>query len=289
MKKYVWVFFLSFLLCPFVVQAKKIDNLSILIPSCDKYSEVWSPFFTLLFKQWPTLEQKVYLISNNETFKDKRITPITIHNEKSWSDNMLYALEKIPDDYVMIFMEDYFLTSPVDEAKIAKLVKFMRKEQVGYLQIRASSVEQQVSPHPSEKELGYFMKHSPYRNALQVAIWNKKVLKKLLVSGESPWDFEIKGSVRSAQLDEKFMSIVANSPVSYIAAIEKGYWYPTALEFLKKENIPVKMNRLVSGQTRLFLRGPVRDFLSINFVQPIKKMLNQLTEARQDKKMKETS
>jgi len=39
-------------------------NCSILIPSCDKYSDLWRPFFTLFWRHWPDCPFPVYLGSN---------------------------------------------------------------------------------------------------------------------------------------------------------------------------------------------------------------------------------
>jgi len=273
LKKIVYGMFILLLGLPTVAVAKMLDNLSILVPSCDKYEEVWDPFFKLLFKYWPNLEQNIYLISNHKIYPDKRVIPIMIGDEKSWSDNVLHALEKIPDDYVMIIMDDYFFVSPVAEAKIIELFEIVQTEKAGYLQLREASKEQTVVAHPNLKDLGYFTKNSEYRNALQVAIWNKKTLKELLVSGESPWEFEMQGSIRSSSIDKPFMCVLSNCPVSYFGAVEKGYWSPTAIEFLNKENIPVKITMPVSGKMRSFLRGPVRSFLSENFVQPVRRLL----------------
>lgn len=44
------------------------DKLScaVLVNSCDKYSETWIPFFTLLKKYWPDCEYPIYLNTENK-------------------------------------------------------------------------------------------------------------------------------------------------------------------------------------------------------------------------------
>jgi hypothetical protein len=40
------------------------DNLAVIVVSCDLYSDVWKPFFTLFFKYWNDCPFPVYLTSN---------------------------------------------------------------------------------------------------------------------------------------------------------------------------------------------------------------------------------
>ncbi len=40
------------------------SELAILVCSCDKYADVWEPFFKLFFKFWPDCPYPIYLLSN---------------------------------------------------------------------------------------------------------------------------------------------------------------------------------------------------------------------------------
>ena len=256
-----------------IKNSSDIQNLSIIVPSYDKYAEVWPPFFTLFFKYWPENTKNIYLISNEKTFTHPRVKSILIKNEKSWSDNMLFALEQIPNDYVMIILDDFLITSPVQHQKIAELFEVMKKEKAAYLELRATPVEKN---HPIVADLGYLAKEAPYRVSLQVAIWEKKVLKQLLKSGESAWSFEIEGTERSRKLPQAFMSITAAAspaPISYLGAISRGYWGRDSIAFLESEGIPVERTLPISGAFRDWMNGPFRNFVSKNLVQPVKDVL----------------
>ena len=39
------------------------NKFAILIVSCDKYSDLWDPFFKLFFKFWPDCPFNIYLLS----------------------------------------------------------------------------------------------------------------------------------------------------------------------------------------------------------------------------------
>lgn len=248
----------------------ELNNLSILIPSCDKYSEAWDPFFKLLFKHWPTLNQKIYLIGGYKKYPDPRVHSILVGQEKSWSDNMLFALERIPDDYVLIFLEDYFLLNSVNEPRLKILFEQMQKEKAGYLSLVNVSLSNKI-PHSTIAGLGYLRPEADYRTALQVAIWNKAVLKQLLVSGENPWNFEMKGTERSRSISMPFLVTERDGPIEYLGGIDRGHWNEKAIALLKKENLQVDFNLPIDNPFRRWLRGPFRGFIGYYVAKPIRR------------------
>ena len=44
------------------------DDVAFLIVSCDRYSDLWEAFFTLLSKYWPDKNFHTYLLSNKKKF-----------------------------------------------------------------------------------------------------------------------------------------------------------------------------------------------------------------------------
>ena len=60
-------------------------NTSVLIYSCDKYSDVWGPFFTLFFRYWKCPYQ-VYVATESEQCLLPEVKTITVGSEGQWSD-----------------------------------------------------------------------------------------------------------------------------------------------------------------------------------------------------------
>lgn len=262
-------FIIIFLLAGINAHAIKLDNLAILTPSCDKYAETWPAFFQLLNKYWPTLNQPRYLISNTKTYPDSRVHHILIPHEKSWSDNMLQALNEIPEDYVMILEDDYMITTPIQEERLQVLYNQMRKENAAYLGLVDVSNDPKI-PHATVPGLGYLPPEADYRNSLQACIWKKSTLKAILRSGENPWKFELQGIERTRALKEPFMCVTQNPPIQYFGAIEKGRWHQSSVKFLKEQNIAIDYKLPISTnwqQSMLCIRG----WISRNITYPIKK------------------
>lgn len=262
-------------LLPIVGHAAELSNLSILIPSCDKYAEAWDPFFHTLFKYWPGLNQNIYLIAGHKKFEDPRVKMVSMGDEKSWSDNMLFAIDQIKEDYVMIILEDYFLVKPVNELRLKSLFAQMKKENAAYLSLVNISSSEKVI-HKSMPGVGYLKKEADYRTALQIVIWNKAVLKSLLVSGENPWHFEEQGTERSRSIKKPFMVVVNDQPIEYFGAIDRGQWNEKGIAFLKNEKLQVKKDLPVNNAFRRWIKGPVRDYTATYLVRPMRRMLAQM-------------
>ncbi|PCH56648.1 MAG: hypothetical protein COC15_02860 [Legionellales bacterium] len=228
------------------------DDITILVPSCDKYSPLWEPFFTLLFKNWPSLlthnnNVPIVLIGNNKTYKSQRITNVSIPNEISWSDNVLEAIKHIKTKYTIIILEDYLFNAPVQEDNLHKYYNFMRKHNAAFMQLANVSGNQSMvtisGTHPDG--LQQFSKHSKYRTALQIGLWNTASLKWLLRTRESAWRFEIPGSIRSEGMPQPFLAATQHNIFSHLNAAHYGVINNRSLAFIKTHGMEFQPGALL--------------------------------------------
>ena len=107
------------------------DKVTLLINSCDAYSDLWMPFFTLLKKYWSPMNLRIVL--NTETI-DYSFEGLNIdcvhpeHAEDPYGKRMLNVLSNIETPYVIPLLDDFFLRSKVDFGKIGKIVKWMDED-----------------------------------------------------------------------------------------------------------------------------------------------------------------
>lgn len=247
---------------------QKNNTCTIVVSSCDAYSDAWYPFFTLFFKYWSDCPFSMYLISDRKKYLDSRVNVLQIEDKK-WASNMLEALGSIKTPYILYMQEDYFLKSRVDTKKILWYVEKMSEWDAGYLRLMPSPKPDRV--FEADHSFGVISTGSPYRVSLQAAIWSVETLKKILRPGESGWDMEKKGSERSGVLSELFLS--SYKPVlDYYAptAIKKGRWMPGALWLCKKEGIVVDVSVRPTISLKAVLVGRLKNSI---FVQGFKRVL----------------
>jgi len=215
---------------------------ALLVVSCDKYRDLWVPFFTLLFRYWPDCPYPVFLGSNDETFPDRRVVPLAIGADVDWSSNLSRMLDQIPLDGILLLQEDFLIDRPVETERIRGLIGYAAEK--GAACLRLMPIPGPDKPRADHPEVGEILKGAEYRVSLQAAWWRKESLAAMLVAGESPWQFEVLGSRRSNSLAAPFLSLRAgvDYPLDYYTtAVFRGYWEPEAVALCRREHIPVDL------------------------------------------------
>jgi hypothetical protein len=211
-----------------------MNELSVLTLSCDRYADVWPAFFPLFWKNWPDCPYRVYLGTNQKQFNHPNVHILKVGPDAGWAESAQRMLEQIDSEYVLLLLEDFFLTRRVDSQKVASLFKALVDLDGAYLRLKPFPRPDHIEP--ARPDIGLIEPGAPYRVALQAAIWKKAVFLRLLKPGETPWQMELRGTVRSEQISEAFYS-VWNPVLHYQAGITLGKWTPSALWLLQRENI----------------------------------------------------
>ena len=95
---------------------------SVIVSSCDAYSDLWPFFFHFFEKHWPDAPKPVHLVSNFRRFENPAVKTLAVGPDKSWGDTIHAALEQIPDDFVVFVLDDFFLNTPVPAGWVDSLV-----------------------------------------------------------------------------------------------------------------------------------------------------------------------
>lgn len=208
------------------------SELAILVVSCDRYHDVWDVFFQLFFRAWPNCKHRVYLGVNERAYRFDTtdiITVIRAGPDESWIDNLREMLLRIPEQFVLVFLDDFLVVNSVNESLIEQALDFVKTEKAscfrlvprppGSLLYRSYPQVQEIRPQDE------------YCVSTQVAIWNKATLSSLLQGTGSAWDFELRTSKEArskAALPGLFLSY--KQPVfSLKNGIIRGKWVRSSL------------------------------------------------------------
>jgi hypothetical protein len=198
----------------------------LLVVSCDRYADLWSPFFSVLARQWPDCPFPLFLGTNRKTFNEAGVTCLPVGDDIGWADGLSAMLARLDAEYALVFLDDFFLTGSPRGDVIQRLGRVAAQNRVGCLRLHpVPPPSRRLPDHP---ELGEIQVGDPYRVSTQVAFWRIDTLRKLLVPGHSPWDFELLGSRSSDELAEPFWS-VREPTLPYRHVVERGRWMPEGL------------------------------------------------------------
>ena len=204
------------------------ESLGVLVNSCDKYDDLWKPFFELMTVNWPDLKYPVYLNTETKdypyTIGTQQITTLHWSDPSApWSERLYQALKRIPEEFVLMVMDDYFLVDKVKSGEIDSMLQWMKTDKK-----IANVVLYSVGSHGtvSESNPRVILLDKKVPNLVvccTTAIWRKEVLMSLIRRYESPWEFEEAGTQRAYKKDWKHYAL---SPEG---VAEHGLIYPFRL------------------------------------------------------------
>lgn len=246
---------------------KKIDiisdrqNVTVLLTSSDKYSDAWYPFFRCWDINCSSLNYPVVINSETKVYEtdNPNISTFLGGVGVPWSRRLKKCLKTITTEYVLLCLEDYFIQSPIDEKIFNTAIKTMEEDKkIGVIQFaidipcrydKETVINKYFSPVPTMKT-----GRKTYNGRIYcvLSLYRTSYLKKLLVSSESPWEFELYGTLRSQFFKEKVYREREdhNRCFNYLIeprygyGISRGKWLPKNMELFKKLNIDVDFHNL---------------------------------------------
>ena len=205
------------------------NDCTVLVTSCDAYRDVEAPFLNLFRKYWPDCPFELVLVTETPQNGEAESFPLSFDRTlftgkgKTWSQMLVEALDQIETPYVLMLMNDYFLTSPVDTAQILRRLDEAKEK--GALNYR-------LCPDPPRA-----VKNTAYSVSCKAGIWNRQFLRALAAKTKSAWEFERYGSFMFDESDQRPLLVTEKLEFPFQDVIHKGYWEPRGVALLKCEGI----------------------------------------------------
>lgn len=220
----------------------KRNNMSILVVSCDDYSDLWDPFFFLMNKYWKDNKYPIYLTTNTKNYIKESINVINNPKDFEWSKRTKSALEKINSEYVLLLLEDYFFSKKVDNQKIMDILQLMTQDKILYYKLNSFS-KINSKAYNNKNYLKIIPNDLKYGVSLQPAIWNTKFLYDLIGDGNyNPWYFEKKILNENLKIEPKKFLYDNRHILNIKHGLVKGKWLPSTLKYFKRRGINLNKN-----------------------------------------------
>lgn len=212
-----------------------MNNLTLLVGTCDDYSFLWKNFIKLCNKYWEP-ECKKMIVSEELKHDYHSYEFITPGNNINWSDRMIHAINQIKTDFIFFVLEDYFLKEKISNQSIIESINFLEKENANKLVFTTIPFGFYKLFHIKD-DLYKMQDDSDYLTSVQPAIWRKSFLLKCLQKNWNPWEFEIYGTNLIRNQDNKIYLKYKIDSI-YFNAVRKGKIMSEGWEeFYKKEEL----------------------------------------------------
>lgn len=243
----------------------------------DGYYDLWEDFLELKEKFWEDCPYPMYIVNQTkELAYDKKYDVTVIHAgaDAEYSRKIQTAVEKIDADYLLLVLEDFFFSRPVDASLLENALSIVKENNLDYYSMPLSEfLHIKVGkPFKNYKDVYDFNPAFEYTLSAQPAIWNKQFLKKSVGQDNyNAWIFEgiyikapkahTKEFLRCCKIDmSNFLGLkhgalqgkMIPSLIKYYNKI--GYTFNT-----QREQLPLKT--VVKRQIRSCIPAPILTFL----------------------------
>lgn len=227
---------------------------TVIVQTCDAFSDCWEPFFELLSRYWPDCPYELVLSTESMRYTHASLN-IRCYTAKThgiasnhWSDRLIGCLQFVQTPYVLHIQDDYFIKARVQGQIIDEALAVMEAEAWTHIGLTHFGPRGRLLP----TRYGW-LHETPrlrrYRVNTQAGLWDRLGYLSVLKPRESCWQFEILGTWRERWANRKFGNVAANyarhNPiVGYTGTgILKGRWHPEIPRLFAAEGFAVDFTK----------------------------------------------
>ena len=105
-----------------------MQDMCILVVSCDKYADCWTPFSDCMRKFWPDCPYPVYLCTESGEPENGAVYSKVFHEQTQiWTARVRKACEKIKESHILVVLEDQWPSLPVSTATVQNILGLMHR------------------------------------------------------------------------------------------------------------------------------------------------------------------
>ena len=136
------------------------------------------------------------------------------------------------------FLDDYLIQTPVDTERVVSIINYAINNNSMYLRLlppaRAFLTQLGNALKNHFKPAGFetLKTDAPYFASLQVALWDREHLKRMLRNATNIWEFE-----NSYIPGVDHHAILEKPPIRYVHVVEKGKWQPHAASLFEQAGL----------------------------------------------------
>ena len=217
---------------------------TVLVTSCDAYRDVEGPFLALFRRYWPDCPFE--LVVSGETGAEKGFDRAVLSGRgKTWSQMLVEALDAVATPYVLMLMNDYFLSSPVDTPRLLGLLEEAKSR---------DALNYRLCPDPPRA-----VKNTAYAVSCKAGFWNRLFLRELAAKTRSAWEFERYGSYMFDESDTRPLLVTERLEFPFLDVVHKGYWEPFGLELLEREGISPNLSARGAAPAAVRIKEAVKN------------------------------
>ena len=168
------------------------QRMTMLILSCDKFSDLWDGHVKLLEQNWPDRNMDTIIVTDKQRqVSYPNVKVFAAGEELEWSERLEKVLESISTDYVFLTLDDYYLIKKVNTQSIKNLLNLMEEKNLDYIRLFKRPTKATREEISECKGVFKIEPSSKYSVNLYSGIWRKKFLSACICEPMNVWQFEV--------------------------------------------------------------------------------------------------
>lgn len=225
-----------------------MDRLTLMIQTCDAFSDLWDAHFRLLEESWPHRPVRTVLVTDAPTDRTfPGVEVIAAGEGKHLPARLAAALPRLDTDYILLTLDDYFPIYPISTRKLSRLVEIMDEEQLDYIRLFSDP-----NSFRKTKYRGLYTIDLTENYALNLypGLWRRDFLLKTLEGGRDIWTYEVSLTHTARRLKARCM-LSKGREFPILDVVRKGKLLHRANRYLKRRRLYHGSRQVISRREEL--------------------------------------
>lgn len=214
-------------------------TLSIVVVSCDAYSDIVKQYLHYLHLNWPDCEYPVYVAMEKADLESSFASTVVCGSNTTWTQRAIQAIKTAGTDYVLLSVDDLFISEKVNSSDFKSVVQFIGKEKIKYYRIPVLRLDDKKETYPGNPNVELIERNKRYNVSIGTAIWDKNEILSILGDGAmSAWDLENYFLLEAEKAKPGYLDGYVSDKrylLHSVHMIKSGKWIPAGVNEMKRK------------------------------------------------------
>ncbi len=163
-------------------------DLTLMIQTCENFSDLWDPHMQLLAESWPDRPRTLLVTDCPTDAAFPGVDTFAAGPGKHMPARLAAALPHVKTEYILLTLDDYFPICPISTARIVRLVETMDREQLDYIRLHAGPDSRRKTGNSGLYAIDLT---EDYAVNLYPGIWRRTFLEQTILEETDIWSYEV--------------------------------------------------------------------------------------------------
>lgn len=246
------------------------SKFSIIISTCDKFSDLWDAHIQLLNKNWADRNVDTFLVTDKPTDRTfENVNVVAAGEATEITERLRAVMPLIKTEYILFTLDDYFLTEKISTKAILEDIEDMKEQEIDYMRLSVLSRKNLKNRKAVEvADKIYLMDNwaREYVVSLYAGLWKKSFMKKTLNEALNAWQYEVALTKMARDMQAR-CAVSCRKEFPILDVIRKGKVLTKAREYFNKNPIYIGTRETMKRKDEIML--DIRTWLRVWLPLPL--------------------